>query len=55
MYVLAKLARLAGVDELHTGTVVGKMEGGSEEVQKIDDFLKEDWRYFDNLRSDWSN
>ncbi len=54
MYVLAKLARLAGVDELHTGTVVGKMEGGSEEVQKIDDFLKEDWRYFDNLRSDWS-
>jgi len=26
MLVIAKLARLAGIDQLHTGTVVGKME-----------------------------
>lgn len=55
MYVLAKLARLCGIDQLHTGTVVGKMEGGSKEVIKIDDFLKEDWQHFDYLQSDWSS
>jgi ribulose-bisphosphate carboxylase large chain len=43
MYVLAKLARLAGVDQLHTGTVIGKMAGESEEVLKIDNFLREEW------------
>jgi ribulose-bisphosphate carboxylase large chain len=43
MMVLAKLARLAGVSALHTGTVVGKMEGGREEVEGIDDFLRERW------------
>jgi len=43
MLVLAKLARLAGVDELHTGTVVGKMEGGAEEVIKINKFLTSEW------------
>ncbi|RDV84240.1 type III ribulose-bisphosphate carboxylase [Ammonifex thiophilus] len=32
MLVLAKLARLAGVDQLHIGTVVGKMEGDREDV-----------------------
>ena len=32
MLVLAKLARLAGIDQLHTGTVVGKMDGSKEEV-----------------------
>ncbi len=35
MLVLAKLARLAGVDQLHIGTIVGKMEGGREEVQNV--------------------
>ncbi|HRY63408.1 MAG TPA: RuBisCO large subunit C-terminal-like domain-containing protein, partial [Patescibacteria group bacterium] len=35
MLVLAKLARLAGIDQLHTGTVVGKMEGTAEEVTEI--------------------
>lgn len=43
MLVIAKLARLAGVDSLHTGTVVGKMEGGQEEVVTINDFLRSDW------------
>jgi ribulose-bisphosphate carboxylase large chain len=43
MLVLAKLARLAGTDSLHTGTVVGKMEGGASEVEKINKFLLEPW------------
>jgi ribulose-bisphosphate carboxylase large chain len=43
MLVLAKLARLAGVDELHTGTVVGKMEGGEKEVVEINNFLRSEW------------
>lgn len=43
MLVIAKLARLAGVDSLHTGTIVGKMEGGEEEVLTINKFLTSDW------------
>ncbi len=43
MLVIAKLARLAGVDSFHTGTVVGKMEGGKEEVVAINDFLRSQW------------
>ncbi len=54
MLVLAKLARLAGVDQLHTGTVVGKMEGKSEEVTEINRELKEDWQGINFLTADWS-
>lgn len=43
MLVIAKLARLAGVDQLHTGTVVGKMEGGKNDVLAINNFLLADW------------
>lgn len=43
MLVIAKLARLAGVDSLHTGTVVGKMEGTKQEVVAINTFLRSDW------------
>lgn len=43
MLVLAKLARLAGVDTLHTGTVVGKMEGKKEEVIGVNKFLQSRW------------
>lgn len=43
MLVIAKLSRLAGVDSLHTGTVVGKMEGGKAEVVAINDFLHSEW------------
>ena len=43
MLVWAKLARLAGIDELHTGTVIGKMEGGKEEVTEINKFLLSEW------------
>ncbi len=34
MAVLARSARLAGVDQLHVGTVVGKMEGPAHEVAR---------------------
>lgn len=40
MLVVAKIARLAGIDELHTGTVVGKMEGAKGEVITINNFLR---------------
>ncbi len=53
MLVIAKLARLAGIDQLHTGTVVGKMEGGENEVLQIDELLKEDWRDINALRENW--
>nr|VDD89063.1 RuBisCO long chain, Form III-c [uncultured bacterium] len=43
MLVIAKLARLAGVDSLHTGTIVGKMEGGKKEVLAINKFLRSEW------------
>ena len=35
MLSLAKIMRLIGMDQLHTGTVVGKMEGDKREVQEI--------------------
>lgn len=43
MLVLAKLARLAGVTNLHTGTIVGKMEG-DREIIEIDNFLRSEWQ-----------
>jgi ribulose-bisphosphate carboxylase large chain len=43
MLSIAKAARLIGVTALHTGTVVGKMEGPKEEVVNIDSFLKSDF------------
>lgn len=43
MLVIAKLARLAGVDSLHTGTIVGKMEGSKDEVLAINNFLRSEW------------
>ena len=39
MLVLAKISRLIGVDQLHIGTVVGKMEGSKQEVLKIKDAI----------------
>ncbi|MGC1180408.1 MAG: form I ribulose bisphosphate carboxylase large subunit [Methyloceanibacter sp.] len=40
--VIAKLARLAGVDHLHAGTVVGKLEGDPNTVRGFYDILRED-------------
>ena len=41
MLALAKLMRLIGMDQLHTGTVVGKMEGGQKEVIEINKTITE--------------
>lgn len=54
MLILAKLSRLAGIDQLHTGTVVGKMEGTAHEVDTLNDFLREDSGEIDYLRENWS-
>ncbi|PTD93810.1 ribulose 1,5-bisphosphate carboxylase [archaeon SCG-AAA382B04] len=43
MRVIAKLVRMAGGDQLHTGTAAGKMEGQRGEVRMINDFLRGDW------------
>lgn len=32
MQVIAKLARMVGLDQLHIGTAVGEMYGGEEEI-----------------------
>ncbi len=40
MLTLAKFARLAGVDQLHIGTVVGKMHGNKREVLGIHDEIE---------------
>ncbi len=41
MLVIAKLARLIGVDQLHIGTVVGKMDTPKKEVIHIDQEMEE--------------
>jgi ribulose-bisphosphate carboxylase large chain len=43
MLPLAKIARLAGIDQLHTGTVIGKMRGGAEEVGEINHCMRRKW------------
>ena len=43
MMVVAKAARLAGVDQLHTGTVIGKMEGGKDTVTQVNESMREEW------------
>lgn len=39
MYFLAKLCRLMGVDQIHTGTVIGKLEGDKSEIMAMRDML----------------
>ena len=43
MLVIAKAARLVGVDQLHTGTAIGKMEGQKEAVAGIDRTMRKEW------------
>lgn len=44
--VLVKLARLAGVDNFHVGTGVGKMYGSAEEVLHLADICRNPWGDF---------
>ena len=43
MFIVALLSRLIGVDQIHTGAIIGKLEGEKEEVLKINRFLRTDW------------
>ncbi len=43
MLSIAKFARLVGVDNLHAGTVVGKMEGEKQEILDLYEFLRSDY------------
>lgn len=43
MLVLAKLSRIIGVDQLHIGTAVGKMEGPKEEVVEIKNAITQEY------------
>ncbi len=56
MLALAKLMRLIGMDQLHTGTVVGKMEGAKKEVLEINNVITKS-KIEDNnqtiLNQDW--
>ena len=58
MLVLAKLMRLIGMDQLHTGTIVGKMEGGRKEVLEINKIITEQKIMGNNLSildQEWNN
>jgi len=58
MLALAKLMRLIGMDQLHTGTVVGKMEGGRQEIIEINKTITEQKIVGNNLTmldQDWYN
>ena len=56
MLAIAKIARLIGVDQLHIGTAVGKMEGGAKEVREIDEEVEDDFIKGSNhvLNEEWS-
>ena len=41
MYMLAKLMRMIGVDQIHAGTAVGKLTGTAGEVKNISDTLRD--------------
>ena len=43
MKFVAETARLLGVDQLHIGTVIGKLESPKEEVFGLNERLKENW------------
>ncbi len=55
MMVLADLARLIGVDQLHIGSVVGKLEGTLEEVSELGEEIEKQKVKETNIRlkQDW--
>lgn len=56
MYFLAKLMRLIGVDEIHSGTAIGKLVGSKKEVTAIANVLRESRIPEDhNLSQDWGS
>lgn len=55
MMVLADISRLIGVDQLHIGTVVGKLEGSLKEVREISEEMEKKVVKETNIRlaQDW--
>ncbi|OPY38210.1 MAG: Ribulose bisphosphate carboxylase [Methanoregula sp. PtaU1.Bin051] len=56
MYFLAKIMRLVGVSQIHTGTAVGKLEGTKKESMMLADLLREQKIAADDnlcLAQDW--
>ncbi len=49
MFVVAKLARLIGVDQIHTGAIYGKLEGPKEDVLRINRFLHSEWYHIKRI------
>ncbi|MBI2042937.1 type III ribulose-bisphosphate carboxylase [Candidatus Pacearchaeota archaeon] len=58
MQFLAKIMKLIGVDQIHSGTAVGKLVGSREEVLSISNILREKhvkpYKKI-NLEQDWGN
>lgn len=58
MLALAKIMRLIGMDQLHTGTIIGKMEGDKQEVIETNKVITESKILGNNktlLNQEWLN
>jgi ribulose-bisphosphate carboxylase large chain len=55
MYFLAKLMRLIGVDEIHSGTAIGKLVGSKKELTQIASVLRESKIEAPLLPQDWGS
>jgi len=55
MEVMSRASRLCGIDQLHIGTAVGKMEGSRESVLKCADALRERAEGGGALRQEWGD
>lgn len=53
MEVIARASRLAGIDQLHIGTAVGKMEGSREGVLRCASALREKTEGSGALKQEW--
>lgn len=53
MQVFSKTARLIGIDQLHIGTAVGKMEGGKKDVLDCVDILRNPEEGEGDLKQSW--
>ena len=49
MFFVAKLARLIGVDQIHTGAIIGKLEGPKKDVLEINRFLWSEWYHIKKI------
>ncbi len=51
MLFMAKLARIVGIDQLHTGTVIGKLEGDKREILAMKEMLlSKEVKEIENIR-----